>query len=224
MRLQIKAFGGLLSVLVLMGALLFLPAWTLDYWQAWVFLLVFGASGLAITLYLIKHDPKLLERRLYGGPTAEKETSQKIIMTILSIGFVAVLVVSALDHRLRWSSVPRSVAILGDVLIVVGWVIVFFVFKENTFTSATIEVAADQKVVSTGPYAVVRHPMYSGSFLYLIGMPIALGSRWGVAVVIALIPALIWRLLDEERFLANNLSGYSEYRDRVKDRLVPFLW
>src|SRR6516162_10294996 len=128
MRLQIKAFGGLLSVLVLMGALLFLPAWTLDYWQAWVFLLVFGASGLAIILYLIKHDPKLLERRLYGGPTAEKETSQKIIMTILSIGFVAVLVVSALDHRLRWSSVPRSVAILGDVLIVVGWVIVFFVF------------------------------------------------------------------------------------------------
>lgn len=119
-NLNIKAFGGLLSVLLVMGALLFLPAWTLNYWQAWTFLAVFGASGLAITLYLIKKDPKLLERRVQAGPTAEKETSQKIIQSITSVGFIAILVVSAFDHRLHWSTVPIYGAIAGDVLIALG--------------------------------------------------------------------------------------------------------
>jgi protein-S-isoprenylcysteine O-methyltransferase Ste14 len=223
-NLKTKAFGGLLLVLIVMGALLFLPAWTLNYWQAWAFLAVFGASGLVIIVYLMKKDPKLLERRMSGGPTAEKKTSEKIIMSIASIEFVALLVFPAIDHRFAWSSVPPYVAIAGDVLVALGWMIIFFVFKANTFTSATIEVAADQKVISTGPYAIVRHPMYSGSILYLLGIPIALGSWWGLFVILLMMLTTIWRLFDEEKFLKKNLSGYTEYSQKVRYRLIPFVW
>jgi protein-S-isoprenylcysteine O-methyltransferase Ste14 len=219
-----RALGGLLIVLIIMGALLFIAAGTFDYWQAWTLLTVFGISNLALTVYLMKHDPKLLERRVYGGPTAEKETSQKIIMSIMSLGFVAILAVSALDHRLHWSTLPPYVAIAGDMLVSLGWMIIFFVFKENSFTSSTIELAADQKVISTGPYALVRHPMYSGALIYLVGIPVALGSWWGLSVVLLMMPGLVWRIFDEERFLRQRLSGYAEYTDRVQHRLMPFIW
>jgi protein-S-isoprenylcysteine O-methyltransferase Ste14 len=222
--LNIRAIGWLLVLLVAMGAVLFAPAWTFNYWQAWVFLSVFGLSSLAVTVYLMKNDPKLLERRMHGGPTAEKELSQKIIMSAASIGFAAILIVPALDHRWHWSAVPPYAVIAGNILIVLGWTIILFVFRENTFTSATIEVAADQRVVSTGPYAVVRHPMYSGSLLYFLGIPIALGSWWGLLVGILMMPVFVLRLFDEEKLLARNLPGYSEYMDRVKYRLVPFVW
>ncbi len=223
-NLKTKAFGGLLLVLIVMGALLFLAAGTLNYWQAWAFLAVFGASGLVIIVYLMKKDPKLLERRMSAGPTAEQRTSQKIIMPIASLGFVALFVFPAIDHRFGWSSVPPYAAIAGDVLVALGWMIIFFVFQENTFTSATIEVAADQKVIATGPYAIVRHPMYSGSLLYLLGMPIALGSWWGLFVILLMMPTGLWRLFDEEKFLNKNLAGYTEYAQKVRYRLVPYLW
>ena len=222
--LNIRAIGWLLVLLVVMGAVLFVSAWTFNYWQAWVFLSVFGLSSLAVTVYLMKNDPKLLERRMHGGPTAEKELSQKIIMSAASIGFAAILIVPALDHRWHWSAVPPYAVIAGNILIVLGWTVIFFVFRENTFTSATIEVVADQRVVSTGPYAVVRHPMYSGSLLYFLGIPIALGSWWGLLVGILMMPVFVLRLFDEEKLLARNLPGYSEYMDRVKYRLVPFVW
>lgn len=222
--LNIRAIGWLLVLLVVMGAVLFVSAWTFNYWQAWVFLSVFGLSSLAVTVYLMKNDPKLLERRMHGGPTAEKELSQKIIMSAASIGFAAILIVPALDHRWHWSAVPPYAVIAGNILIVLGWTIILFVFRENTFTSATVEVAADQRVVSTGPYAVVRHPMYSGSLLYFLGIPIALGSWWGLLVGILMMPVFVLRLFDEEKLLARNLPGYSEYMDRVKYRLVPFVW
>ncbi|HEY6235424.1 MAG TPA: isoprenylcysteine carboxylmethyltransferase family protein, partial [Candidatus Elarobacter sp.] len=214
MKLNLRAAGGLVFLLMVMGALLFLPAWTLDYWQGWVFLAVFGASASAITVYLMKEDPALLERRVHGGPTAEKDAGQRTASSIASIGFVAILVVSALDHRARWSTVPPGAAIAGDVLVAVGFAIVFFVFKENPFTSATVEVAPDQNVISTGPYAVVRHPMYSGALVLLLAMPVALGSWWGLSGIALMMPALVWRLLAEESFLAKSLSGYSAYRDK----------
>lgn len=222
--LNIRAIGWLLVLLVVMGAVLFVSAWTFNYWQAWVFLSVFGLSSLAVTVYLMKNDPKLLERRMHGGPTAEKELSQKIIMSAASIGFAAILIVPALDHRWHWSAVPPYAVIAGNILIVLGWTIILFVFRENTFTSATIEVVADQRVVSTGPYAVVRHPMYSGSLLYFLGIPIALGSWWGLLVGMLMMPVFVLRLFDEEKLLARTLPGYSEYMDRVKYRLVPFVW
>jgi protein-S-isoprenylcysteine O-methyltransferase Ste14 len=219
-----KAFGGLLIVLLVLAALLFIPAWTLDYWQAWAFLAIYFTASLAITLYLMKKDPKLLERRMNGGPTAEKEPVQKMIMFLMSLGFIGLIALPAFDHRFAWSHMPPYVALAGDVLVVLGWLAIFFVFKENTFTSAIIELAPDQTVISTGPYALVRHPMYAGGLVMLLGVPIALGSWWGLLVIAAMTPALIWRLFDEEKFLARNLRGYGEYQKKVRYRLIPQVW
>jgi protein-S-isoprenylcysteine O-methyltransferase Ste14 len=222
--LKVKAFASLLLLFLVMAALLFFPAGTLDYWQAWTFLAVYFAASLAITLYLMKKDPELLARRMGGGPTAEKQTSQKIIMSLTSLGFIGLLVVPALDHRLAWSRMPASAALAGDALVVLGWLAIFRVFRENTFTSATIELAPGQTVISSGPYALVRHPMYAGALVMLIGMSIALGSWWGLLVMAVIMPALIWRLFDEERFLARNLPGYTGYLNKVRYRLIPHLW
>ena len=223
-NLNIKAFGGLLFLLLVIAMSLFLPAWMLDYWQAWIFLAVFSMSILAITLYLMKKDQKLLERRVNGSPIAEKETIQKIIQSIAGIAFIAIFILSALNHRFGLSVVSMYVVVSGDVLVALGLLIVFLVFKENTFTSATIEVSTEQKVISTGPYALVRHPMYIGAFTMLIGVPLALGSWLGLLAVIPIALVIIWRLLDEEKFLTKNLSGYAEYLSRVKYRLIPFVW
>ncbi len=202
-----KALGGLLFLVICLAVLLFLPAWTLDYGQAWTFLAVFTASVLAITLYLIKKDPKLLERRVNAGPGAEKEKSQKIIQFVAQIAFIAVLVFPSIDHRFQWSTMPLYIAVAGDVLVALGLLIVFFVFKENTFTSAIIEVGTEQKVISTGPYAFVRHPMYIGALVMLLGVPLALGSWWGLFTIVPITIVIVWRLLDEEQFLVKTLSG-----------------
>ena len=159
-----------------------------------------------------------------GGPTAEKRPAQKFIMLGTSIGFIALLVVPAFDHRFGWSAVPLGGVVAGDVLVAIGFGLIALVYRENTFTSATIEVAENQQVISTGPYAVVRHPMYASGSLYLLGTPPALGSYWGFVPLAAMLPFLIWRLFDEERFLARNLPGYTEYQQRVRHRLVPFVW
>jgi protein-S-isoprenylcysteine O-methyltransferase Ste14 len=223
-NLHNKAWIALLLLFLVMAALLFVPPWTLDYWQAWTFLAVYFAASAAITLYLIKKDPQLLARRMSGGPAAEKLPAQKIIMSLTSLGFIGLLVIPALDRRFGWSHLPPSVALAGDVLVGLGFFGVFFVFRENSFTSATIELAPDQKVISTGPYTLVRHPMYAAALVMLLGIPIALGSWWGVPVIVAILPALIWRLLDEEKFLAENLPGYSEYQARVRYPLIPRVW
>ena len=219
-----KAVGSLLLLFFVMAALLFLPAGTIRYWQAWAYLAVFFGASFLITLYLAKNDRALLKRRLSGGPWAEKEPAQKIIMVFTSIGFIALMVVPALDFRFGWSTVPLPLVVAGDVLVVIGYIIIFLVYKENTFTSATIELADDQRVISTGPYALVRHPMYAGGMLYLLGTPLALGSWWGLVPFAAMMPFLIWRLFDEEEFLARNLTGYTEYRNKVRFRLVPEVW
>jgi protein-S-isoprenylcysteine O-methyltransferase Ste14 len=219
-----RAFGGLAILVLVTGALLFAAAGTFDYWQAWAFLAIYFTVSLAITLYLVKKDPALLARRMSGGPFAEKEPSQRIIMSFASIGFIGLLVLPGLDRRLGWSQMPAYVAIAGDILMVLGWIGIFFVFRENSYSSATIELAADQRVISTGPYALVRHPMYAAALVMLLGMPIALGSWWGVLTMAAVVPAVVWRLLDEERFLARNLPGYAEYQSKVRYRLLPLAW
>jgi protein-S-isoprenylcysteine O-methyltransferase Ste14 len=218
-----KAFGGLAILVLVMASLLFAAAGTFDYWQAWMFIAIYFAASLATTLYLMKEDPALLSRRMSGGPFAEKEPAQRIIMSFASIGFIGLLVLPGIDHRFGWSDMPAYVAISGDLLVVLGWLGIFLVFRENSFSSATIELAADQRVISTGPYAVVRHPMYAAALVMLLGIPIALGSWWGVLIMAAVVPALVWRLLDEESFLARNLPGYAAYQGRVRYRLVPLV-
>ena len=224
MRLATRAWLAILFLLVVLGCLLFVAAGTVDYWQAWVYLGIFGISSSITTLDLLKRDPALLERRMRGGPTAEQRGVQKIIMAFTSIGFGALVLVPALDRRFGWSRVPTSIVIAADILVALGFVFIFFVYRENTFTAATIQVTEGQTVVSTGPYALVRHPMYASALLYLAGTPHALGSYWGLVPIVTTIPFIIWRILDEERFLAAHLPGYTEYQRRIRYRLLPLVW
>jgi len=223
-KLHAKAASGLLFLFLVMSGAVFLSAGTVGYWQAWLCLGVFFLSSTALTCYLAVFDAALLERRIKAGAVAEARKGQKVIQALAQLFFIALLVVPALDHRFRWSAVPAPAALAGDALMLTGFAIVFLVFKVNTYTSATIEVARDQKVISTGPYAFVRHPMYSGALLLVAGIPIALGSWWGLLAVVPTAGAIVWRLLDEEVFLESNLTGYSEYRQKVRYRLIPLGW
>jgi protein-S-isoprenylcysteine O-methyltransferase Ste14 len=219
-----KGLVSLAGLALAMGALIFVPAGTLDYWQAWLFVGCYFGASVVVSLWLMRNDPALLERRMRGGPLAEGERSQKIIMTITSIGFVALLVVPGLDRRFGWSHMPGVIAVVGDVLLLTGWWGILQVFRANTYAAATIQVAAGQTVISTGPYGVVRHPMYAAALLMLLGIPVALGSWWGVLVFAAIIPALAWRLLDEERVLVRGLDGYPAYKRKVRWRMIPHIW
>jgi protein-S-isoprenylcysteine O-methyltransferase Ste14 len=211
--MQIMAF-------VLIGLGLFFAAGTIDYWQAWVYLAVGAVSSILLYLSIMK-DPILLENRTRAGPAAEKRTIQKIIVLCAGIAAIAAFIVPGLDHRFGWSDVPSWLSVAGDLLIAVSVWMVFRVFKENSFGSATVEVANNQKVISTGPYAIVRHPMYASAVVYFVGMSLALGSYWGLIASILTILGLIWRLFDEEKFLARNLPGYTEYCAKVRWRLIP---
>lgn len=222
--LYLRAAGKLLQLPVILALFVFLPAGTLDYWEGWLFSAVFAACALAITLYLAVKDPQLLERRMNVGPRAEKEPTQKIIMIGVLLAFMAMPVLAAIDHRLGWSNVPASVVILGDILIVLANVGFYLVFRENTYGAATIQVTEGQRVITTGPYAVVRHPMYSWALLMMLGIPLALGSWWALLVVVAGVAGIVARLLNEEQFLARNLAGYSDYMRKVRYRLVPLVW
>jgi len=210
----------LVVIFVLMGFTLFLTAGTFNYWQAWIFLAVGAVSSVLLTLSITK-NPTLLENRTRYGPTAEKRTIQKIIVSCVGIPAVATFIVPALDWRRGWSNVPTWLSIMGDLLIIVGMWMVFRVFKENSFGSATVEVAKDQQVISTGPYAIVRNPMYASAAVYFIGASLALGSYWGLVPAALTILGFVWRLFDEEKFLAQSLPGYREYCAKVRWHLIP---
>jgi protein-S-isoprenylcysteine O-methyltransferase Ste14 len=205
---------------VLIGLALFLSAGTTNYWQAWVYLGVGAASGVPLTLHIM-NDPILLENRTKAGPTAEQRPLQKIIVASITIPYIAAFIVPGLDYRFGWSSVPSWLAIVGDILIVVAMWMVYRVFKENSYGSATVEISQDQKVISTGPYAIVRNPMYSSAAVYFIGMSLALGSYWGLIPAALMILGFVWRLFDEEKFLAQNLPGYTDYCAKVRWHLIP---
>jgi protein-S-isoprenylcysteine O-methyltransferase Ste14 len=159
-----------------------------------------------------------------GGPTAEKQPTQKLIMVWTSLGFIALLMVPALDYRFGWSRVPLWAVVFGNALVAGGSSASSSCTERTPSRPRRFEVAANQTVISTGPYAIVRHPMYANGLLYLVGTPLALGSYWGLVPFAAMLPFLIWRLLDEERFLAANLPGYTEYQRKVRHRLVPQIW
>jgi protein-S-isoprenylcysteine O-methyltransferase Ste14 len=209
---------------VVAGALIFIPAGTLSYWQGWVFIAVFDACSIGIGVYLAIHDPALLARRKRVGPQAETDPAQKIIMSLAVIGFIALIVVPALDYRFMWTPVPAVVALFGDGLIALGFFLVFLVFRENTFGASTIRVEENQRVIDTGPYAHMRHPMYAAALVMLAGIPLALGSWGGLFIVLLFVPILAWRLLAEERYLAVHLPGYADYMRRVRWRLLPGVW
>ena len=196
----------------------------LAYWQGWAFIAVFAISTNIIGVYLARNDPVLLERRRKVGPSAETRPAQKIIIALSFAVFIALLVVSALDYRFGWSEVPVWVSLLGNALVALGLMVDLRVFRENSYGGSTIEMTEGQRVITTGPYALVRHPMYVGVLIMALGVPLALGSWWGLILVLATVPLLMLRIFDEERMLRSQLEGYEAYARRVRYRLVPGLW
>jgi protein-S-isoprenylcysteine O-methyltransferase Ste14 len=218
------AFAGLLRSLAVVAALFFIPAWSLRFWQGWIYLAIMGAASAAIILYLARHDDALIGRRLKAGPIAEKEKSQKIIQSLTAVTGVILFLVPGFDFRWQWSEVPTAPVILGDIGIAAGYAIIFLVFRENTYASSIVEIAENQKVIASRPYAVVRHPMYAGAILLFLATPLALGSWWALIPAVAVSLMVIVRLVDEETFLVTHLPGYNAYRSSVRYRLMPGLW
>jgi len=219
-----QALIGLAILAVFLWIALFLPSGTLDYWQAWIFWLIFVVSVVAISVYFLKKDLSLIASRLKAGPAAEKEKSQMFANSLISVFFILLIIIPSVDHHFLWSNVPAYLVAAGDVFVVFGLLIVFLVFKANSFTSAVIEVNKGQKVISTGPYSVVRHPMYAGALLMLFFTPVALGSFWGLLAFIPLFAAIVLRVLEEEKFLIKNLPGYDQYCEKIRFRLIPHVW
>jgi protein-S-isoprenylcysteine O-methyltransferase Ste14 len=219
-----KAFASLFRSLPVIAAIFFIPAWSLRFWEAWVYIAIMAAISVAIILYLAKYDDALIGRRLKAGPTAEKERNQKVIQTLTATVGVILFLVPGFDFRWQWSDVQVTLVVLGDIGVVAGYAIVFLVFRENTYASSIVEVAESQKVISTGPYAVVRHPMYVGAILIFLATPLALGSWWAFIPAVILSATIAVRLVDEEKFLATRLPGYDDYRRQVRYRLAPGIW
>jgi len=209
---------------VVLGLMLFLAAGTFNYWQAWVFLVVAALSTSIPSIYLRRTNPVALERRTRAGPTAETRMVQKVIITGWYLSLAATLVVSALDRRFGWSPVPTAICLVGDVLVAVGLGVVMLVVIQNSHAAATVRVEAGQKLISTGLYGLVRHPMYTGNVIVMVGIPLALGSYWGLVFVVPGLIVLAFRIRDEEKLLREELDGYREYTQKVRYRLVPCTW
>ena len=209
---------------VVFGSLLFFPAGTFNYWQAWVFLVVVALTAWAPIIYLQRANPVALQARMRGGPAAEARMAQKVVIAGLYLSLAAMVVVSVLDHRFGWSPVPPAICLAGDVLVAVGLGVVALVIIQNSYAAATVRVQAGQKVVSTGLYGLVRHPMYTGNLIMMVGIPLALGSYWGLVFVLPGLLVLASRIRDEEKLLQKELDGYHEYTQKVRYRLVPCMW
>lgn len=219
---KMLVFG--LVELVVFGSMLFLPAGTFNYWQAWVFLVVVAISAWAPSIYLLRTNPVALQGRMRGGPTAETRPAQQVVIAGLYLSLAVMVVVSVLDHRSGWSSVPTAICLVGDVAVAVGLGVVALVIVQNSYAAATVQVQAGQNLVSTGLYGLVRHPMYTGNVVMMVGIPLALGSYWGLVFVVPGLIVLALRIRDEEKLLQEELTGYREYSQKVRYRLLPGTW
>jgi protein-S-isoprenylcysteine O-methyltransferase Ste14 len=208
-------------LLIIIGLLILLPAGTFNYWQVYLYLVVIVIPMMLVLLYFFRNNPKFLERRIR---TKEKEKQQKIIQLIFTLFFFSGYVISGFDKRFGWSNIPANIVILADIFVLLGYIMVFFVFKQNSYASRIVEVEKNQEVISTGLYNYVRHPMYTGIIVMFIPTSIALGSYWGLISIVTIPVALILRLLNEEKVLCKELPGYKDYCQKTKYRLIPFIW
>ncbi|MBP3376717.1 MAG: isoprenylcysteine carboxylmethyltransferase family protein [Clostridia bacterium] len=221
MKLLASALTKFIFGIVLVGALLFLPAWTFDYFGAWLFLGILFIPMMIMGIVMFIKSPSLLEKRLTNK---EKERAQKGVVGVSALMFLGGFILSAFDFRYGWSSVPLWLTITAAVIFLVGYALYAEVLRENAYLSRTVEVQEGQKVIDTGLYGVVRHPMYLATLLMFLPMPLVLGSFWGL-IPFAIYPvAIIIRIINEEKVLSEGLVGYSEYRKKVKYRLIPFIW
>ncbi len=224
MKMLVKdAVSAVLGV-VAFGLMLFVPAGTTHYWQGWAFLAVFALSTWIPTVYLMRTNPAALERRMQVGPTAETRPLQRILITVIFIAFPATFIVGGLDHRYGWSQVPAPLSVIGDVLVAVGLGLAMLVIIENGYAAANVRVETGQRLVTTGLYGLVRHPMYTGNVVLMLGIPLALGSYWAFFLLIPGMLVLVLRIRDEEDLLTHELGGYREYTEQVRYRLLPYVW
>jgi protein-S-isoprenylcysteine O-methyltransferase Ste14 len=193
------------------------------YWQLKVVGVIWAAGILPVLFYLVTH-PALLMRRARGGPLAEPQPSQKIIVTLVVLCVLALFAASVLDSVHGWSHVPSPIVLVGDLLVAAGLVLLNLVFRVNPYAAAAVTVEPGQTVISTEPYALVRHPMYSAGLSLFLGAPLALDSRWGLLLFLPILVGIIWRLLDEERHLSFHIPGYRDYCAKVTHRLIPSIW
>lgn len=210
-----------LFAIIFVAVLLFIPAGSPRYWQGWVFMAILFLPMPITSVYFLKRDPQLVERRLR---TKEKISEQKTIIRSAQLLFFPSLLIPGLDYRFGWSHVPLWLTILSQLFFFAGYMINLWVMKENSFASRTIQVEEGHRVISTGPYRLVRHPMYFGAVLMLLFTPLALGSWWALPGIYAVIPLIVLRLLNEEKMLVRDLPGYSDYCLRTRSRLLPLLW
>jgi protein-S-isoprenylcysteine O-methyltransferase Ste14 len=215
--------SGVLGTLAL-GAMVFIPAGTLDYWQGWAYSATSVSASALYTIYLVKYDPALLQRRRQAGPSHEKEPAQKIIVLFIFAAFVMLIALPPLDYRFGWSPVPWYVSIIGDALVVLSFYFFYLVAKVNTYAAANVRVEKGQRVIDTGVYGIVRHPMYFGALFLVVGTPLALGSWWTLLLTPGFTLLLYFRIASEEKVLMRDLAGYAEYRRKVRYRLIPFVW
>ena len=220
-ELKKKVFFRFIMVPIFMGLMLFLPAGSLDYWQAWIYCGVLFIPMFFVVFYFLKKDPALLERRMR---MREKEEKQKTIIKFAYIFFFIGFIIPGLDYRYHWSNVPVLLVIAANAMVLSGYIFVFFVLRENSYASRIIEVEKGQKVITTGLYAIVRHPMYLGVLIMYLFTPLALGSYWALIFFLPLLPLIVLRLLNEEEVLLRELAGYKEYCRKTRYRLFPFIW
>ena len=207
-----------------LGALVFIPAGTLNYWQGWAYIGTAISASALYTIYLVKHDPALLRRRQQVGPSHEKEPAQKIIVLFIFAAFVTLIVLPPLDYRLGWSPVPWYVSVIGDTLVALSFYVFYLVSKINTYAAANVRVEEGQRVIDTGVYGLVRHPMYFGALFLIVGTPLALGSWWTLFLTPVFLLLLYFRIASEEKVLMRDLAGYAEYQRKVRYGLIPFVW
>jgi protein-S-isoprenylcysteine O-methyltransferase Ste14 len=205
-------------------AVVFIPAGTLDYWQGWAYLGTSIFASAPYTIYLVKYDPALLQRRLRAGPSREKEPAQKIIVLFILAAFVTLIALPPLDYRIGWSPVPWYVSVIGDALVALAFYFFYLVSKVNTYAAANVRVEEGQRVVDSGVYGFLRHPMYFGALFLIIGTPLALGSWWPLLLTPVFLLLLYFRIASEEKVLKRDLAGYAEYQRKVRYRLIPFIW
>jgi protein-S-isoprenylcysteine O-methyltransferase Ste14 len=211
----------LIAAPVVVGLMLFVPAGSLSYWQGWLYMGVIFVPLIVVVVYFLNNDPGLLERRMR---TREKEGGQKRIVLLSAVVFLVGFLIPGLDYRFQWSEVPVALVLVADAIVFLGYLITFVTLRENSFASRIIEVEQGQQVISTGPYAVVRHPMYAGMLLMFLFTPLALGSSLALVVFVPLAVMIVLRIRYEETVLARELPGYREYCGKVRYRLVPGIW
>jgi len=219
--LKRKAIFLVSLIYLILGLAFFLPAGTINYWQGWAYILTISIPMTIFGIYMFRHDPKLLERRLR---TKEKRKEQKLIVKLGILPFLFAFILPGFDKRFGWSAVPLSITIIGIALVLLGYLMTLYVFKTNSYASRVVEVEKEQKVITTGPYALVRHPMYMAIIIFYGASPLALGSYWALIPASLIIPVLVARIRDEEKELLENLGGYREYTQKVKSRLIPGIW